>query len=60
MTIIAKPYTYHGQSMIGPLNKHSYSGNLTVLARSIIGIVGSNPTADIGVCPRFSELCCPE
>jgi hypothetical protein len=29
------------------------------LGRSGTGIVGSNPTQDMHVCPRLSVLCCP-
>jgi hypothetical protein len=31
----------------------------TVFCRSNTGIVGSNPTQGMDVCPRFSVLCCP-
>jgi hypothetical protein len=31
----------------------------TVFGRSNTGIVGSNPTRGMDVCPRFSVLCCP-
>jgi len=30
-----------------------------VFGRSKTGIVGSNPTRGMDVCPRFSVLCCP-
>jgi hypothetical protein len=31
----------------------------TAFDRSNTGIVGSNPIRGMGVCPRFSVLCCP-
>jgi hypothetical protein len=31
----------------------------TVFGRSNTGIMGSNPTRGMDVCPRFSMLCCP-
>jgi hypothetical protein len=44
---------------IMPIPTADRSEARTVLGRSKTGIVCSNPTLGMDVCPRFSVLCCP-
>jgi hypothetical protein len=41
----------------GPITVAALSKAWNVFTRSIIGIVGSNPTRDMDVCPRFFCIC---
>jgi hypothetical protein len=45
--------------LVRPVPVAERSEARTVLGRLNTGIVGSNPTRGMDVCPRISVLCCP-
>jgi hypothetical protein len=50
---------YETYEYLQPVPVAAPSEALSVFDRSNTGIVRSNPTRGIDVCPRFSVLCCP-